>query len=150
MKHNNKAPKENNPFNVFSDDASLLSGVISSAYKEAEIQDKIREEVRKQTANEILKSMLNKMYKLTGCGVPYHVKKFIEEIAIEDGIGDVSEWKHRAEVAEHKIKIRDIALLKMAEIIDWDRGTDDETPQEYVKYLLQQAEKELQEERKDD
>ena len=62
----------------------------------------------------------------------------------------VNYFKHRAEVAELKIKIRDIALLEMAEIIDWDRGTDDETPEEYVKYLLQQAEKELQEERKDD
>lgn len=41
---------DNNPFNVFPDDASLLSGVISSAYKEAEI----REEVRKETAKEII------------------------------------------------------------------------------------------------
>lgn len=45
-----------------------------------------REEARKETAREILKSMLNKMYKLTGCGVPYHVKKFIEEIAVEYGV----------------------------------------------------------------
>lgn len=45
-----------------------------------------REEDRKETAREILKSMLNKMYKLTGCGVPYHVKKFIEEIAMEYGV----------------------------------------------------------------
>lgn len=44
---------DNNSFNVFSDDASLLSGVISSAYKEAEI----REEVRKETAKDILKSL---------------------------------------------------------------------------------------------
>ena len=58
-----------------------------------EIEDKIesgklcdREEARKETAREILKSMLNKMYKLTGCGVPYHVKKFIEEIAMEYGV----------------------------------------------------------------
>ena len=58
-----------------------------------ELEDKIesgelcnREEVRKETAREILKSMLNKMYKLTGCGVPYHVKKFMEEIANEYGI----------------------------------------------------------------
>lgn len=54
MKDNNKTPKEHNPFNVFPDDVSLLSGVISSAYKEAEIQDKIREEVRKETAKEII------------------------------------------------------------------------------------------------
>lgn len=96
----------------------------------------------------------------------YHRDDFIEEnyrrdieridfealanVLISEGIGDVSEWKQRAEVAERKIKIRDIALLEMAEIIDWDRGTDDETPEEYVKYHLQKAEKELQEERKDE
>ena len=58
-----------------------------------ELEDKIesgklcdREEARKETAREILKSMLNKMYKLTGCGVPYHVKKFMEEIAMECGV----------------------------------------------------------------
>lgn len=69
---------------------------------------------------------------------------------VENIVKERDEYKHRAEVAERKIKIRDIALLEMAEIIDWDRGTDDETPEEYVKYHLQQAEKELQEERKDD
>ena len=59
----------------------------------AELEDQLesnqicdREEVRKETVREILKSMLNKMYKLTGCGVPYHVKKFIEEIAMEYGV----------------------------------------------------------------
>ena len=55
MKDNHKTPKEHNPFNVFPDDASILSGVISSAYKEAEIQDKIRKEIRKETAIECLK-----------------------------------------------------------------------------------------------
>lgn len=58
MKDNNKTPKEHNPFNVFPDDASILSSVIYSAYEEAIIQDKIREEVRKQTAKEILKELL--------------------------------------------------------------------------------------------
>ena len=48
--------------------------------------EKHDEEVRKETAREILKSMLNKMYKLTGCGVPYHVRKFIEEVATEYGV----------------------------------------------------------------
>lgn len=55
----------------------------------AELEDKIeRGELcdRKETARKILKSMLNKMYKLTGCGVPYHVKKFMEEIAMEYGV----------------------------------------------------------------
>lgn len=83
----------------------LTSSFIGAIYEEqkerdgeilrllAELEDKIesgelceREEVRKETAREILKSMLNKMYKLTGCGVPYHVKKFIEEIAVEYGV----------------------------------------------------------------
>ena len=58
MKDNNKTPKEHNPFNVFPDDASILSSVIYSAYEEAIIQDKIREEVRKETAKEILKELL--------------------------------------------------------------------------------------------
>ena len=43
---------------------------------------------RKQSevVKEILQKMLNKMYKLTGCGVPYHVGKFINEIAAEYGV----------------------------------------------------------------
>lgn len=43
---------------------------------------------RKQgdTVREVLQKMLGKMYKLTGCGVPYNVKKFIEEIADEYGV----------------------------------------------------------------
>ena len=58
-------------------------------YRLAELEDKIEMGElcdKKETAREILKSMLNKMYKLTGCGVPYHVKKFIEEIAMEYGV----------------------------------------------------------------
>lgn len=47
-------------------------------YTEREI-----EKVRKETAREILNGMLKKMYKLTGCGVPYHVKEFIKEFAEE-------------------------------------------------------------------
>lgn len=46
---------------------------LENAIESGELCD--REEARKETAREILKSMLNKMYKLTGCGVPYHVKK---------------------------------------------------------------------------
>lgn len=61
MKDNHKTPKEHNPFNVFPDDASILCGVISSAYEEAIIQDKIREEVRKQTAKEILQELYNRL-----------------------------------------------------------------------------------------
>ena len=57
---------------------------LENAIESGELCD--REEARKETAREILKSMFNKMYKLTGCGVPYHVKKFIEEIAAEYGV----------------------------------------------------------------
>lgn len=57
---------------------------LENAIESGELCD--RQEVRKETAEEILKSMLNKMYKLTGCGVPYHVKKFMEEIAMEYGV----------------------------------------------------------------
>lgn len=57
---------------------------LENAIESGELCD--REEARKETAREILKSMLNKMYKLTGCGVPYHVKKFMEEIAMEYGV----------------------------------------------------------------
>lgn len=72
----------------------------------------------------------------------------ISEFLVDELRRKLKEAEHRAEVAEFKIKIRDIALLDRAEIID--RGTYDETPEEYVKYHLQKAEKELQEERKDD
>ena len=44
------------------------------------------EKARKETAKEILNGMLKKMYKLTGCGVPYHVRAFIKEFAEEYGV----------------------------------------------------------------
>ena len=43
-------------------------------------------EVRKETAKEILQAMNEKMNMLTGCGVPYHVKQFMEEIAMQYGV----------------------------------------------------------------
>ena len=43
-------------------------------------------EVRKETAKEILQAMNEKMNMLTGCGVPYHVKQFMEEIAKKYGV----------------------------------------------------------------
>lgn len=35
---------------------------------------------------------------------------------LENGIGDVAEWKHRAEVAERNDKIKDMALDKATEL----------------------------------
>ena len=48
--------------------------IISEGYRKAD-------EVCKETAKEILQSMNEKMNMLTGCGVPYHVKQFMKEIA---------------------------------------------------------------------
>ena len=44
------------------------------------------DEVRKETAKEILQAMNEKMNMLTGCGVPYHVKQFMKEIAMQYGV----------------------------------------------------------------
>lgn len=43
-------------------------------------------ESAKETAKEILQSMNTKMNMLTGCGVPYHVKRFMKEIAKQYGV----------------------------------------------------------------
>lgn len=48
-------------------------------------------EERKQVVKDVLLTMLDRMDRLTGCGVPYHVKKFINEIAAENGIELVEE-----------------------------------------------------------
>lgn len=48
-------------------------------------------EERKQVVKDVLLTMLDRMDRLTGCGVPYHVKKFINEIAVENGIELVEE-----------------------------------------------------------
>lgn len=67
----------------------------------------------------------------------------IAEALITAGIGDVSEYKHRAEVAERALR----------KIVEADRAgcLDEKKAVEGMFYFyLQQAEKELQEERKDD
>ena len=48
-------------------------------------------EERKQVVKDVLLTMLERMDRLTGCGVPYHVKKFINDIAVENGIELVKE-----------------------------------------------------------
>ena len=89
---------------------------------------------------------------------------FFADALIEDGIGDMSEWKHRAEVAE---KIAEEACgIVFCEAIDneeWDEVIRNykETKEKYsdefgitdemlYDYLHEKAEKELQEERKDE
>lgn len=52
---------------------------------------RICNEERKQVVKDVLLTMLDRMDRLTGCGVPYHVKKFINEIAAENGIELVKE-----------------------------------------------------------
>ena len=66
----------------------------------------------------------------------------IADALIAAGIGDVSEWKHRAEVAER-------ALMYAIKIII-DTCESNLTYEYFYNKFLQQAEKELQEERKDD
>ena len=78
--------------NIVSYAEPLQSDFIGAIYEEqkeremmnrlAELEDKIesgelcdREEARKETVREILKSMLNKMYKLTGVWSPISCKK---------------------------------------------------------------------------
>lgn len=47
--------------------------------------------VRKEAVKGVLLTMLDRMDRLTGCGVPYHVKKFINDIAEENGVDLVKE-----------------------------------------------------------
>lgn len=52
---------------------------------------RLANEERKQALEDVLLTMLDRMDRLTGCGVPYHVKKFINDIAVENGIELVKE-----------------------------------------------------------
>lgn len=55
-----------------------IDGVISSY--------ELRKKVRKETAKEILDGMMKNLHKLTGCGVPYHVRAFINDFAKDFGV----------------------------------------------------------------
>lgn len=59
--------------------------------KERAEEMRLCDEERKQVVKDVLLTMLDRMDRLTGCGVPYHVKKFINEIAAENGIELVKE-----------------------------------------------------------
>lgn len=90
----------------------------------------------------------------------------IADALIVAGIGDVSEWKHRAEVAERALdKATELAYTYRTQddtlscsscpfdsIFDRckERGLYEDCSKRWKEELLQQAEKELQEERKDE
>lgn len=59
--------------------------------KELEFFAKHNAKVRKEAVKGVLLTMLERMDRLTGCGVPYHVKKFINDIAEENGVDLVEE-----------------------------------------------------------
>ena len=98
--------------------------------------------------------------------VHYLTEEEIADALIAAVIGDVSEWKHRAEVAERAFdKATDLAYeyrteadslscssCPMLHIFDSckERGLYKNCSKRWKEELLRQAEKELQEERKDD
>lgn len=68
----------------------LPKGAVVLIPKRAE-EMRLANEERKQAVKDVLLTMLERMDRLTGCGVPYHVKKFINDIAVENGIELVKE-----------------------------------------------------------
>lgn len=92
----------------------------------------------------------------------------LADALIENGIGDVSEWKHRAEVAEKNDKIKKVALHKIckkeaengcpfgynpekcAKCMQTEEiwGCTENSTQCYYEKAIQQAEREIEEERK--
>ena len=78
----------------------------------------------------------------------YSIIKHMTDALLSAGIGDVSEWKHQAEVLR-------LALSKS--VLDENAIFDDDVCRYILsntrlteEYYIEQAEKELQEERKDD
>lgn len=94
----------------------------------------------------------------------YSIIKHMTDALTTEGIGDVSEWKHRAEVAERAL--RNMASnywgveCRCLGAYDWEEcekckdkyilAYENEAVDCLVKVHLEQAEKELKEERKDD
>lgn len=81
--------------------AAIIRKMPTDSYLPEEIAEELIENgfrkkdlIVKETAKSVLQNMLSKMYMLTGCGVPYHVKRFIETVAGEFGvdIGDIKLW----------------------------------------------------------
>ena len=67
----------------------IFSGLRDNPQKHIKVFSE--KDVRKQVVKDVLLTMLDRMDRLTGCGVPYHIKKFINEIAAENGIELVKE-----------------------------------------------------------
>lgn len=66
-------------------------GAVVLTPEERDEEMRLCNEERKRAVKDVLLTMLDRMDRLTGCGVPYHVKKFINEIAAENGIELVKE-----------------------------------------------------------
>lgn len=113
------------------------------------IADKVYEILRKSSTLQEGKRVL--MLDVNG------INKVAERVAyslIAADIGDVSEWKHRAEVAERAV--REFAVQVGCKSCPFYCRCGIDSPnakndyQECYEAILRQAEKELQEERKDD
>lgn len=66
-------------------------GAVVLTPEERDEEMRLCNEERKQAVKDVLLTMLDRMDRLTGCGVPYHVKKFINDIAEENGVDLVKE-----------------------------------------------------------
>lgn len=75
----------------------------------------------------------------------------IANALISEGIGDVSEWNHRAEVAERALLfLCDKTTSDISVMVFPSTKTQVQNKQELYDYCIKQAEKELTEEGKDD
>ena len=97
---------------------------------EQELREKIVFCVKKAISNNITFASMG--IAEIDCNDFDHIAEQSADALIAAGIGDVSEWKHRAEVAELVVK-------NLNDTFTFD-----------YQYVFEQAEKELQEERKDD
>lgn len=123
---------------------------------EQELREKIVDIIKNKTKEPII---INGVH-LDDINMPKSIMYNIADALIAERIGDVSEYKHRAEVAEdelarHKRALR-IAGDKFINEVCNMRGEDISDKCDYkcdtcfYDYYLQQAEKELSEERKDE
>ena len=77
--------------------------------------------------------------------------EILADALIANGIGDVSEWKRRAEVAERALGfICDKAMKNHDIIVFPEDGMQTKSKAELFTYCIERAERELAEERKDD
>ena len=79
--------------NAYLDYLMAAKDISGMTDKELEFFAKYNAKVRKEAVKGVLLTMLDRMDRLTGCGVPYHVKKFINDIAEENGVDLVEKEK---------------------------------------------------------